>query len=126
MKKPALKLAYSAALALAVVGCAPAARTNSSSSAAWLLIVPPMTQNGFAAVNEPLSKWHRVDNYASQIDCSDSLANQQFAVHGWYGPIWSAQTPDEAEAVEVLQGQCIARDDPRLQSNQATNQPVTQ
>ena len=124
MKKPLPKLAYAAALALAAAGCASAAKPDAPTTGAWLLVVPPMTQNGFAAVTDPLSKWHRVGNYDSKIDCSDSLANQQFAVHGWYGPIWSAQTPDEAQAVEVLQGHCIASDDPRLQSNQPANLPT--
>lgn len=108
-----MKLRHATAFILAVAGCA----STGSSSGAWLLMVPPLGQTRTADIDEPLSKWQRVSSYSSQIDCTSSMANQQFAVHGNYGPIWMAQTPEEAAAVKILSGQCVSSGDPRLKSD---------
>jgi len=103
------------ALSVLAAGCAAAQRPGPPTGA-WLLIVPPMTEDGYADLSKPWSTWRRVGGYSNKIDCTTSMANQQFTVHGWYGPIWNAQTPNEEEAVQILNGRCIASDDPRLKS----------
>ena len=108
-----MKLRHAAALILTVAGCA----STATSSGAWLLMVPPLSQNRTADIAEPLSKWRNVGSYSSQIDCTNSMANQQFAAHGNFGPIWMAQTPEQADAVKILNGQCVSSRDPHLKSD---------
>ncbi len=108
-----MKLPYVAVLLLfAVAGCAPMATTPSIGG--WAMMVPPMTPGGAADTAQPLYNWRNVGRFGSQEDCKNSLANQQFAVHGQYGPIAYAQTPYQAQAVQTLNAQCVAADDPRL------------
>jgi|SRR5579862_2501538 hypothetical protein len=110
------KLLCAAALIVVAAGCAAAGRPGPPTGA-WLLIVPPMTEDGYPDLSKPWSKWRPVGGYASKIDCTTSMASQQLAAHRWYGPIWNAQTPNEEEAVQILNGRCIASDDPRLKSD---------
>jgi hypothetical protein len=108
-----MKLRRAAALCLLVIaGCAPIA--NTVSTGGWLLLVPPLTTSGNADTGQPLSKWQSVGNFGSQIDCNTSMTNQQFTAHGQFGPITNAQTPYQAQAVRILNGQCVSIDDPRL------------
>ncbi len=88
--------------------------SQTPTSGGWLMLVPPMTPSGYADTGQPLTKWQSVGNYGSQSACNSSLTNQQFTVHGWYGPITNAQTPYQTQAVQTLNGQCVSASDPRL------------
>ena len=110
-----MRILCAAVLIVLAAGCA--SLKPNTPTGAWLLIVPPITEDGYADMGKPLSQWRRVGGYSSKVDCTTSMANQRFAVHGWYGPIWNAQTPNEAEAVQILNGRCIASNDPKLVSD---------
>jgi len=108
-----MKLLSVAALTLAVVaGCATA--EPSGSSGGWFLLVPNIAADGTAETSQPLSKWQNVQTFGSQCDCNYSLTNQQFAVHGAFGPIGSAQSAYQIQALQTMKGQCVAATDPRL------------
>ena len=71
-----MKLRDAAAIGLLLVaGCASAG--NPGSSGGWLLLVPQLNQAGYAATEQPLTKWQNIGNFASQIDCTTSRENQQ-------------------------------------------------
>jgi hypothetical protein len=97
---------------LLLAGCASAG--TSGSSGGWNLLVPPITSAGNPALSEPLPKWQIVDNFSDLTDCQSYLSRLQFGVHGQYGPIANAQTPNQAQAVQLLNGQCVSITDPRL------------
>ena len=98
---------------LVVVGCASSTGITGSSGE-WLLMVPPLTSGGDADTSEPLSKWRNVGNFANQADCKNSMTNQQFAVHRYYGPIGNAQNYYEGDAVRTLNAQCVSTKDLRF------------
>jgi hypothetical protein len=77
-------------------------------------VVPPLTSDGNADTSEPLSKWQNIGHFANETDCKNSMTAQQFAVHRYYGPIGNAQNSYEADAVKILNAQCISTEDPRL------------
>ena len=111
-----MKLLNAVALALLVVaGCASAKQTGSSG--ACYLMVPNIASDGTAEITQPLSKWQRVQTFGSQSDCNDSLMQQQFAVQGAFGPIGSAQSAYQVQALQTMKGQCVAASDPRLKPN---------
>jgi hypothetical protein len=110
-----MKLCYAAVLALLLVlGCA--SGPQSASANPWVLLVPPIASNGLVDPGEPLSKWQDAGNFGTQTDCNSLLQRQQFAMQGIYGPMTSAspQNIQAIEALQILKGQCVARDDPRL------------
>jgi hypothetical protein len=87
-----------------------------SASGAWLVLVPPITMNGAVDSGQPLSEWRPAWSFGTQIDCEGFLQRQQFEVHAGSGPLTSAsaQGVDQILAFQILKGQCVARDDPRL------------
>jgi hypothetical protein len=99
---------------LFIGGCAPA--REHVSPAAWLLLVPPITTDGIVDAKQPLSEWRPAWNFGNRLDCDTFLQNQQFEVHTRYGPLTTApgQTLEQIEALQILEGQCVAHDDPRL------------
>lgn len=102
-------------LAIAAIvfgGCATA--DQNTSSGGWFLMVPNIASDGSAETSQPLSKWQKVQTFGGQSDCNDSLMQQQYAVHGAFGPINNAQSAYQAQALQTLKGQCIAATDPRL------------
>jgi hypothetical protein len=108
-----MKLCHALAIALLIVaGCAPA--EQSASSGGWFLLVPNVAADGTADTSQPLSKWQKVQTFGSQSDCNYSLTQQQFAVHGAFGPIGNAQSANQIQALQTLKGQCVAATDPRL------------
>ena len=98
--------------AIVFVGCATA--DQNAASGGWFLMVPNIASDGSAETGQPLSKWQKVQTFGSQSDCNDLLMQQQYAVHGAYGPINNAQSAYQAQALQTLKGQCIAATDPRL------------
>jgi hypothetical protein len=54
--------------------------------------------------------------FRNQIDCNAVLQRQQFAVNGAFGPMTSAsaQSIAQTQAFQILKGQRVAGDDPRL------------
>jgi hypothetical protein len=97
---------------LLMAGCT----AQSVLSGAWLLLVPPITTNGKVDDTQPLSEWREAWSFRTQIDCTAFLQRQQFAVHGIFGPLTSgsAQSFDQIQALEILEGQCVGRNNPRL------------
>jgi hypothetical protein len=77
-------------------------------------MVPPLTSGGDADTSEPLSKWQHIGNFANETDCKNKITAQQFDVHRYYGPIGNAQNSYEADAVKILNAQCLSTKDPRL------------
>jgi hypothetical protein len=110
-----MKPRRAAALTLLVIaGCTPAGKNVSAG--AWLLLVPPITTNGTVDSMQPLSEWREAWNFGNQIDCNAFLQRQQFVVHAAFGPLTgaTAQSFEQIQAFQILKGQCVARDDPRL------------
>jgi hypothetical protein len=111
-----LNLRHAAALALLVLaGCASIG--NPDSSPARLLILPPLTPAGNADTDAPLSKWQSIGNFSSLIDCNNWMTRQQFAARARFGPITNAHDYYEADAVKILNAQCVSTVDPRLKEN---------
>jgi hypothetical protein len=109
-----MKLRLTVMIGLFVVaGCASAQQTGASGQ--WFLLVPNIANDGTAETSQPLSKWQKVETFGSQSDCGYSLTSQKFAVQGALGPIGSAQSAYQAQALQTMRGQCIAATDPRLQ-----------
>jgi hypothetical protein len=100
---------------LALTGCASAG--NPESSRARLLILPPLTPAGNADTDAPMSKWQSIGNFSSLIDCNNWMTRQQFAARAQFGPITNAHDYYEAEAVKILNAQCVSTSDPRLKGN---------
>ncbi len=97
-------------LALALLVAAGCAGQTAGTSGDWLMIVPPLDANGDADTSQPLAKWLSVGNFTHQVDCTTMLASQQQGIHAQLGPITRAQTPFQATAVRLLNGQCILKD----------------
>jgi hypothetical protein len=108
-----MKPRHATALGLFVIAACSMAQ-NTGSSAGWLLIVPPLTTAGDADIAAPLSQWQILGEFARQIDCSTSMAEQQFGAHRRFGPIGNAQTYYETLAVRILNGQCVSSAATRL------------
>jgi hypothetical protein len=54
--------------------------------------------------------------FRNQIDFNAVLQRRQFVVNGAFGLMASAsaQSIAQTQAFQILKGQCVARDDPRL------------
>jgi hypothetical protein len=76
----------------------------------------PVAADGTVDTGQPLSKWQNAGNFGTQINCNTVLQRQQFVVNGAFGPMTSAsaQSIAQTQAYQILKGQCVARDDPRL------------
>jgi hypothetical protein len=108
-----MKHRYTAVMGLLVfAGCA--STGSNGSSGGWNLLVPPITSAGNPALNEPLPRWQLVDKFSNPTDCQSYMARVQFGMHARFGPITQAHTPDEVQAVQILDGQCVSLNDPRL------------
>jgi hypothetical protein len=109
-------LRHAAALGLlALAGCASAG--NPDSSGKRFLLLPPLTSAGNADTDAPMSKWQSISNFSSPIDCNNWMTRQQFAARAQFGPITNAHDYYEAEAVKILNAQCVSTNDPRLKGN---------
>ncbi len=97
--------------AIILAGCALA------SSNGYRLLVPPLNQAGYAAAEQPLSKWQSYGSFGSQIDCTNAMQTQQNGALAWYGKITQATNYNQTQAVEILSAQCVSTDDPRLKTN---------
>ena len=97
-----------------LAGCA--STGTDGASGAYVLMVPPLNQAGFAATNEPLSKWHNLGSFGTRVDCTSTMETQQNTAIGWYGRITNAQDYNQTQAVEILSGRCISIDDPGLKA----------
>src|SRR6202035_466854 len=97
---------------LALAGCGSIGNTGSSGG--WLLMVPSLTSAGNADTDGPMSKWQSIGNFFSLTDCNSWMTRQQFAARAQFGPITNAHDYREAEAVKILNGQCVSTDDPHL------------
>jgi hypothetical protein len=84
------------------------------SGSGWLLMLPPLSADGYADKSAPLSKWQTFGTYSGQIDCNSSIASNQMAVHSQVGQISRAGVPSEALPVQMMSAQCVASDDPAL------------
>jgi len=110
VKWAGVKFRHAAAFALAaLIGCA---RVQSGSG--WVLILPPLSADGYADKSAPLVKWQTFGSYAGQTDCNAAIARFQFAVNSQVGPISHAGGPAQTEAVQINGAKCFAADDPRL------------
>ena len=94
---------------LLIAGCA--STTGENASGEWLLIVPPLTADGHPATDLPLSKWGKVGTFASQIDCTTSLQDQQFVALQQVGQITEADNYYQQYPVQVLAGRCVSMSD---------------
>jgi len=95
-------------------GCA-----QGQSGPGWNLMVPPLTADGSANQSAPLTQWQNLGNYGHHNTCKTALQQGQFGAGAQFGPITRAQSAMEDAAVQLMSGQCVAADDPRLQ--QAAN-----
>jgi hypothetical protein len=82
-----------------------------------LLILPPLTANGYANTAAPLSKWQVFGNYSGLTDCNTAIASDQMRVNAQVGQISQAAVPSEDLAVQMKSAQCVAADDSRLTAN---------
>ena len=98
-----------------LAGCA--ASSSSTSYNGYRLLVPPLNQAGYAATEQPLSKWQSYGSFGSQIDCTNAMQTQQNTALAWYGKITQATNYNQTQAVEILSAQCVSADDPRLKTN---------
>jgi hypothetical protein len=80
-------------------------------------MIPPLTTAGSADTDRPLSKWQTIGTLPSLIDCNNWMTRQQFAARARFGPITKAHGYYEAQAVQILNGQCVSTNDPRLKGN---------
>jgi hypothetical protein len=108
-----MKLRHAAALSLlvALVGCASTGKTGLSDGR-WFLMIPRLSSDGNFDPSEPLSRWHSVGIFPTEIDCTISLKNRQLA----QAHEASALTVSTANRVNkmLLNGQCVSADDPRF------------
>ena len=108
-----MRLPRAAALALvALTGCA-----QVQTGPGWLLMLPPLSADGYADKTAPFSKWQTYGTYAGRADCNAQISTFQFAVNAQVGQISHAATPSEAEAVQMMSAECIASDDPLLRES---------
>ena len=94
---------------LLLAGCASA--SGESASGGWLLIVPPLTADGHPATDLPLSKWGKVGAFASQVDCTTKLQNQQFYALQQVAQITQAFNYYQQYPIQVLAGRCVSTGD---------------
>ncbi|MGA2409144.1 MAG: hypothetical protein ABSG46_02000 [Candidatus Binataceae bacterium] len=105
-----MKASRAAILALLIMnGCA-----QQQSGPGWNLMVPPLTADGLANTSAPLAQWRSGGNYDSRKTCIASLQQGQFGAGAQFGPITQASSWMEDSAVQIMSGQCIAANDPRL------------
>ena len=105
-----MKFRHAAAFTLAVVnGCA-----QVQSGSGWVLMLPPLSADGYADKSAPFAKWQTFGSYAGATDCNAAIARFQFAVNSQVGPISHAGGPMQTEAVQIMSAECFAADDPRL------------
>src|SRR5260221_9634432 len=109
LKRPTVKNRYLMLMVL-LAGCA-STGVNARSSG-WLLLVPQINQAGNAATDLPLSKWQTVGTFASQIDCTTSMQNQQSFALAQAGPITNAQNYNQDQALQILKGKLVSVDAP--------------
>jgi hypothetical protein len=102
-----------AALSLLILGGCAQAQSGPGS----LLILPPLTANGYANTGAPLSKWQAFGNYGGLTDCTTAIASNQMRVNAQVGQIAQAAVPSEDLAVKMKSAECVAADDPRLTAN---------
>jgi hypothetical protein len=102
------------AVLLVVSGCA-----QQQSGPGWNLLVPPLTKDGTADMSAPLAQWQSGGNYGSHKTCTASLQQGQFGAGAQFGPIARASSWMEDSAVQIMSGQCVAADDPRLATGSA-------
>ena len=101
---------YAAAVALALSsGCAPV-----QPGAGWLLMLPPLSADGYADRSAPFSSWQIFGSYVGETDCNAAIARFQFGINSQIGSISHAAIPSEACAVEMMSAKCFAANDPRL------------
>jgi len=103
-----MKFRHLAAIAL-LSGCAQAQH-----GPGWVLMLPPVSADGYADTSAPASKWQTYGSYAGPTDCNAEISRMQFAVNSQVGPISHAGIPGEVEAVQIMSAQCFAANDPRL------------
>jgi hypothetical protein len=102
-----------AVLSLLILGGCAQAQSGPGS----LLILPPLTANGYANTGAPLSKWQVFGNYSGLTDCNTAIASNQMRVNAQVGQISQAAVPSEDLAVKMKSAECVAADDPRLTAN---------
>jgi hypothetical protein len=109
-----MKFTRSLAIAMLILaGCA--TTEPAGAGGRWLLLVPRIGADGTAEVSQPLPRWEVVEYFGTQSDCNYSLTRQKFLAHGAFGPIGSAQSAYQAEALQTMKAQCVAATDPRLE-----------
>src|SRR5260221_13093620 len=91
---------------LLLAGCASTAGENASGG--WLLMVPPLTADGHPSTDLPLSKWGKVGAFASQVDCTTKLQNQQFYALQQVAQITQVFNNYQQYRVQVLAGRCVS------------------
>jgi len=99
---------------LIATGCATDA-TNGSPGG-YRLLVPPLNQAGYAATEQPLSKWQNLGNFGGKFDCTNFMETQQNTALAWYGRITQATNYNQTQAVEILSGRCVSIEDPGLKT----------
>lgn len=105
-----MKVCYAAAFTLLLLsGCAQVQPGHG-----WVLMLPPLSADGYADKSAPLSKWQTFGSYAGETDCNAAIARLQFAVNSQVGPISHSGEPAQTEAVQIMSAECFAADDPRL------------
>jgi hypothetical protein len=101
---------HATAIALALLsGCA-----QVQPGSGWLLMLPPLSADGYADRSAPLSSWQTFGSYVGQTDCNAAIARFQFGINSQVGSISHAGTPSQAGAVEMMSAECFAANDPRL------------
>ncbi len=120
-----MKLCHAAALGLFVlIGCAaPLLGRGGPSGPTWLLMASPLTADGAADKDAPLSKWTPSMAYATQADCQAEIANAKSTWEAQNGQLSIAQTPYQRNALKILNGRCVVSNDPRLGSEVRTPRP---
>jgi len=109
-----MRLHVPVAILLVVSSCA-----QQQSGPGWNLLVPPLTSDGTADTSAPLGRWQSGGNFGSHKTCMASLQQGQFGAGAQFGPITRASSWMEDSAVQIMSGQCVAADDPRLAAGSA-------
>jgi hypothetical protein len=102
-----------AALASAILsgGC-----TQTQITPGWLLLLPPLSADGYANTGAPLSQWQVFGRYSGSIDCNSAISSNKFAVNSQVSDISRAAVPSETLAVQMMSSECVSGDDPSLVS----------
>ena len=111
-----MRMHLAMAVLLVASGCA-----QQQAGPGWNLLVPPLTANGTADTSAPLAQWQSGGNYGTRKTCMASLQQGQFGAGAQFGPITRASSWMEDSAVQIMSGQCVAADDPRLAAGKAVN-----